>query len=129
MPMKILMTKKRVLILSISVLAIVVAAVSVALLSKGDKSSERVLNIGGRESAIEVDTYQLESGGWGYRIVIEGKPFIDQNRIPCVPGSEPFASDDDARKCGNLVAMKLMSKQMPSLKISDLDSLGISYRK
>jgi hypothetical protein len=78
------------------------------------------------QSVAELKTMAVD-GGWGYQVVIDGKVFIDQKYIPCVRGGQRFQSEDEALKTGRLVLKKLRDGQMPTLKIQELDSIGVTY--
>ncbi len=74
----------------------------------------------------ELKTVAVEDG-WSYEILIDNKVYIKQEYIPCVTGKQRFQSDADAQKTGRLVLKKLRDGQMPTLRVQELDSLGISY--
>lgn len=64
--------------------------------------------------------------GFGYDIIIDGKPYIHQPHIPAVSGSKGFFSEEDARKTAEYVAEKIrQTNDLPALKERELDSLGI----
>jgi hypothetical protein len=66
--------------------------------------------------------------GYGYDIMVEGKPHIHQPHIPAVSGSSGFLSEEDARKTAEYVAERFKkTKALPSLSKQELDSLGIKF--
>lgn len=67
--------------------------------------------------------------GWTYHILIDDKVYIDQQYIPCVAGKQRFTSEDDALKTGRLVLKKLRDGQIPTIKIQELDSIGVIYQR
>ncbi len=70
-----------------------------------------------------------KSGSWGYEIHVDNKRFILQESIPGVPGKQKFTSENDAKKCGELVIKKLKKQEIPSISPKELDSLGIKKTK
>ncbi len=75
-------------------------------------------------------TYSLfKSGdGWGYDILVNEKVFIHQPFIPAVQGRFAFKSKEDARRAAIFVIEKMMhSGTFPSVKVKELDSLGVLY--
>ncbi len=81
------------------------------------------------QNALEVNAFEM-AGGWGYDVVLGGKKIIHQDRIPAVQGVQLFANKEDAMKVGRLVAEKIMLNALPpTVSISELDSLNISYKK
>jgi hypothetical protein len=66
------------------------------------------------------------SGGWGYSILNNGKPFIHQPTIPGQPGLVGFASKADAQRVGERVVEKIQQdKAMPTLTNDELRQLGV----
>lgn len=64
--------------------------------------------------------------GWGYQILIGGRPFIRQTTIPGVAGNQGFASQAKALKVGSLVVTKIKARQFPpSITLHELDSLHV----
>ena len=77
------------------------------------------------EPRLEVKTFKNEPG-WGYDIYLEGKLYIHQPYIPAISGNQPFRSEEDARKTGDLIIAKIRKNILPpSVAIAELDSLGI----
>lgn len=65
-------------------------------------------------------------GGWGYKIILDGQPFIYQNIIPGVPGKHVFKTKENAVKVGQLVAEKLVHNEMPSISREELAAMHIT---
>ena len=66
--------------------------------------------------------------GFGYDILVDGKPYIHQPLIPTVSGLTGFASEADARKTAEYVSIKLKrTGVLPALSREELDSLGIRH--
>lgn len=66
------------------------------------------------------------SGGWGYSILDNGKPFIHQPTIPGQPGLVGFATQADARRVGERVVEKIQQeKALPTLSNDELRQLGV----
>jgi hypothetical protein len=72
------------------------------------------------------ETYSTDSIGWGYLILVNEKPYINQPHIPAIPGNSGFNDEDQANIMANFVIYKLKNGIMPpSISIAELDSLGI----
>ena len=80
------------------------------------------LKINGSISNIQVKTFSV-SDGWGYRIQVNNKNYIEQ---PFIPGEnkKPFPSQKMAFKAGKLVKDKLKRKIAPNLTHEDLVKIG-----
>jgi hypothetical protein len=67
------------------------------------------------------------SGGWGYDIVDNDKRLIHQDRIPGVPGTQGFASREDAIKVGQLMIDKMKQGTFPpSVSYQEMKKMGIA---
>ncbi len=67
--------------------------------------------------------------GWGYDLYVDGKRTIHQPLIPAVPGTDAFATEEDARKTGEFAMGKMkLTGAFPTLTIEELDSLGIKHQ-
>lgn len=76
-----------------------------------------------------LQTKQNDDGGWAYVVLMNGKQMINQAFIPGVQGKQSFTTEEDAQKVGELVKSKLENNIMPpSVRLSELDSLGIVYK-
>lgn len=67
--------------------------------------------------------------GWGYTILANGNPMIYQPTVPGVAGSHGFTSQDQARRVGDQVILKLQHGQkLPTLTHDELRRLGVAVR-
>lgn len=73
-----------------------------------------------------LQTVQSENG-WGYKILIDGEPYINQPSIPAISGIKSFQSEADAQKVGRLVLKKIRDGKMPTITLNEIDSLRIAY--
>ena len=66
--------------------------------------------------------------GWGYRILDNKTPIIEQLNVPGIAGNKGFVDEASALKTGKLVEKKLqMGIFPPSISARELDSMGIRY--
>jgi hypothetical protein len=81
----------------------------------------------GREGYVKVECQPFQaSGGWGYDIMVNGKSFIHQDRIPGMPGIKTFASREDALKVGHLMVEKLKEGAFPpNVSYQEMKNLGV----
>ncbi len=78
-----------------------------------------------RQPPYEVQVFRT-TGGWGYEIITDGKPFIHQPTIPGQPGLVGFASEAQARRVGERVVERLQQeKALPALTTDELRRLGV----
>lgn len=69
-----------------------------------------------------------ENNGWGYKILQNGAPYINQPHIPAISGMKAFDSESDASRTATLVIYKLEHGIMPpSVSVNELDSIGVLY--
>lgn len=73
------------------------------------------------------EIFKTESGGFGYQIKLNNQVIINQETIPAIALNAPFKTEKDARKTSELVVQKLKNKNIPSVTLQELDSLGIKY--
>lgn len=59
------------------------------------------------QDSLAVVPFQLEHGGWGYKINIGAKTHIYQDIIPTIQGRHIFQTKEDAEKVGNLMVKKM----------------------
>ena len=77
------------------------------------------------QTHIEVQPFLTDSG-WGYTILVRGKPYIHQKNIPALEGNQGFSTKEKAMKAGLLVAYKVSKSTFPpTLNRQELDSLGL----
>lgn len=57
--------------------------------------------------SLAVVPFQLENGGWGYKINVGAKTRIYQDIIPAIQGRHVFQTKEDAQKVGDLMVTKM----------------------
>ncbi len=78
------------------------------------------------QDTITIKVFEIDTGGYGYDILINGKVYIHQDIIPAVGGYFTFSSYDKAYKTARYVAQKLANGNMlPGVTVRELDSLGV----
>lgn len=65
--------------------------------------------------------------GWGYDVLVNDSLFIHQQQMPAVEGNRGFSSQKEAEKVAELVIARMKRKELPTILLRDLDSLGISH--
>lgn len=83
----------------------------------------RILN--NERKGNHVRAYKVE-GGWGYRISVNGKVFIDQSFIPVLQGKKPFPTRSSARETGKMVLERLENRQPYHVTMDDLKTLDLA---
>ena len=115
------MSSKKKLIIIVSIL-LAFAAVTYIFLFKGDTGAD-----GKGLSRLKAEAFRVDAG-WGYRILDQGTPIIEQRSIPGIPGNNGFKDEKSALATARLVADKLQKGIFPpSVSAGELDSLGIKY--
>lgn len=66
-----------------------------------------------------VETYRI-SGGWGYKILLDDRVYIDQPFVPGLPGKKPFPDRRSALQAGKMVRTRLAQGRIPRLTREDL---------
>jgi hypothetical protein len=126
---------------------IMASLISIPLIvSCGDNAGDKTDSLTGKDSAVHsspgstvsldiaVKTFAVKDSadkqtGWGYDLFVDGKRTIHQPIVPAVPGNDAFASEEDAKKTGELAMKKMkMTGSFPTITIHDLDSLGIKHQ-
>lgn len=80
-------------------------------------------------SGVTMELIEVE-GGYGYRILMDGKPYITQPHIPAVQGNRPFQSEDEAASVAALVIEKIEEGIIPpSITIPELEELGVEIER
>jgi len=71
---------------------------------------------------MEKEIYRV-FGGWGYRIIVNGKVFIQQDYTPCLQGKVRM-SKERAERLSALVLQKLKEdpNQLPALSVEEVFS-------
>lgn len=63
--------------------------------------------------------------GWGYTVLVKGKPLIRQPHVPAAPGNHGFDSEEAAMLVGRYVAEKIKTGVYPPfVTVEELESLG-----
>jgi hypothetical protein len=113
------MTKRNIIIVTGICLVVVLSVVCVQYLRSTAK------DVTAMADAIAVTPFQAGKG-WGYKVSIEGKPFINQDIIPGLPGNLTFNSREDALRVGLKVAEKIKQRQIPAVTRQELIEMKIS---
>ena len=95
-------------------------------------SCKNTSNSGNEINSDNIDTlttrvFECEAGGWGYEIIINGKPHIHQEVIPAISGRFTFSTSEDAYKTA-VYAIEIMLRDntsFPTMSFKELDSLGV----
>jgi len=67
-----------------------------------------------------------EGTGWGYRILMNSQPYINQPHIPAIPGNKGFSDNLKAQKTADFAIQKINNGIMPpTISEYELDSLGV----
>jgi len=59
------------------------------------------------QDSLAVVPFQLEQGGWGFKVNIGTKTRIYQDIIPTIQGRHTFQTKEDAQKVGDLMVTKM----------------------
>lgn len=73
-----------------------------------------------RPPQVDVETVNLTGGGWGYKIIVNGKLYIFQRQIPCIEGTYPFPDQRSAAGVAKITRQKIMNGQDPSVSMEEL---------
>lgn len=79
-----------------------------------------------QKNAIVVKTKQFGKSGWGYEIYVKDSVYISQDVIPSISGRKAFASENEAKKVGELMVAKMKKNLRPVITDFELDSLKIT---
>ncbi|NSL90432.1 DUF4907 domain-containing protein [Chitinophaga solisilvae] len=74
---------------------------------------------------LAVETFPAHDG-WGYKVLINGKPYIYQDIIPGMAGNRAFVSRTEALRAGHAVMEKIAQHKNPAITQEDLKKLQIS---
>ncbi len=80
-------------------------------------------------AGLNIETFQTDTGGWGYNIVTGEKILIKQDIIPAIESNIPFQSEKDAKKTASLVIKKMKSKKFPTITVEELNELNVATKK
>ncbi len=79
-------------------------------------------------TSAEATAYKLEKDtGWGYKIFVNNKQYINQRQIPFIQGIKTFATKEDAQKLGDWVASQIKKGEPFGVNDSILKKLDIKY--
>jgi hypothetical protein len=65
--------------------------------------------------------------GYGYQILKNQQPVINQPNIPAIQGTKAFKNETDAHKAASLVVNKIRKYHLPKISIHELDSMKVEY--
>lgn len=72
------------------------------------------------------ETFFTEGQGWGYRILMDGKVYINQPHIPAITGNQGFSSEQKAQITADFAIEKIMNGiSPPTISSDELESLGV----
>jgi hypothetical protein len=93
---------------------------------KGNPDSAELKSKSSKDN-ITVSVFKnTKTEGFGYDIIMDGKPYIHQPNIPALPGNKGFQSEEMASRVADLVIFKIRNNIMPpTVEVKELDSLGI----
>jgi len=74
---------------------------------------------------VTYQTYQSPYGGYGYKILVNGRVVIDQPFIPCISGYRGFDTEQKAGIIADFIAEKLRNGKPPFVHPNDLVNLGV----
>ncbi|UCJ05549.1 DUF4907 domain-containing protein [Chitinophaga pendula] len=74
---------------------------------------------------IRLEPYAI-GAGWGYRVYVNDRRFINQDQVPALSGKHVFANRDEAMRVGNLVVEKIRHQELPYVTIAELQALQVS---
>ena len=75
--------------------------------------------------AYQLEVVNVGTDAYGYRILYKERTVVYQPFIPALSGKQPFDSESDARKVGNLVLQRLQSREDFVVTLTDLNNLKI----
>jgi hypothetical protein len=76
------------------------------------------------EEKIDLQCFQTEIG-WGYKILVNNKTYINQPFIPVIPERKGFATREMAEKTGQIVVEKLKNHEKPIITVDDLKKCNV----
>ncbi len=78
------------------------------------------------EDNYTIETFQNESLDWGYKILLNGQPFINQPHIPAVQGNKGFSTQEKAQITAEFALGKIENGIIPpTITQLELDSLKV----
>ncbi|MBC7721245.1 MAG: DUF4907 domain-containing protein [Pedobacter sp.] len=115
------MIKKNWIYILFAVAVIVFVIKQISKTSNNDNKQEKRLKLG----VIKVGVISVDSG-FGYIVYSDTLPMIKQPFIPAIEGDKAFINEDQAKRTGELVVYKIKHNLLPTVSISELDSLHIT---
>ena len=78
------------------------------------------------EDHYTAETFQNEGLDWGYKILLNGQPFINQPHIPAVQGNKGFSTQEKAQITAEYALGKIEKGIIPPTSTQqELDSLKV----
>jgi hypothetical protein len=72
------------------------------------------------------EVYFTDGKGWGYKILMDNKPYINQPHIPAISGNKGFSDEEKAQITADFAISKIKNGVMPpTISEVELDSLGV----
>ena len=79
-----------------------------------------------KDAAVFISAAPVQlSGGWGYKIELNHRPYIYQNQIPCLPGKQLFPTRESAMALAHIVVERMEHGQAPTVSKEDLKKLAL----
>lgn len=75
-----------------------------------------------KKKIIGYTTFKTQSG-WGYDILVKNKIIIHQENIPALAEDRGFTTQQQAYRAAGIVSEKLSSGKMPSLSVTEVQSI------
>lgn len=87
-----------------------------------------LISISCQKKSTELDIkITKQKTGYGYQIIKNKKPFIDQPYIPAIAGDQAFKDSLQAGRTADLVIRKIGNSSFPRISVDELDSMKIEY--
>jgi hypothetical protein len=77
-----------------------------------------------QQEKIDLQCFQTEIG-WGYKILVNNKTYINQPFIPVIPERKGFATREMAEKTGQIVVEKIKNHEKPVITVDDLKNCNV----
>lgn len=76
------------------------------------------------QSKLTYQVFENKNKTFGYKILRDGKPMINQESMPAVPGNNGFPKKQQAEKMATLVIQKINKGIMPpTVSVAEVDSI------
>ena len=93
---------------------------------ESDESEEDEIIFENSEPEYSSEVYYTEGQGWGYKILMDNKPYINQPHIPAITGNKGFSDEEKAQITADFAINKIKNGLMPpTISEDELDSLGV----